>query len=51
MQKDLLTNWQKKSGERQKLYKQYITLSWQQLIAFSVPIAVKITHQGLKHLM
>lgn len=24
MSKDLLTNWQKKSGERQKLYKQYL---------------------------
>ncbi len=24
MQKDLLTNWQKKSGERQKLYKQFL---------------------------
>jgi len=24
MQKDLLTNWQKKSGERQKIYKQFL---------------------------
>ncbi len=24
MQKDILTNWQKKSGERQKLYKQFL---------------------------